>query len=241
MRYAILSDIHSNLEALTSVLSKIDTLRVDEVISLGDIVGYNADPNECIEIIRKRGIRAIMGNHDSRAAGLEEPADFNPVAAEMVYWTRKQLTKENIEFLKGLPGKLAFEGRFLAFHGWMDSTDGYILSASDAAYNFSLMGTSTLAFFGHTHVRLAYLEKDGVIEADTASRLKIRKGLRYLVNPGAVGQPRDGDPRSSFLVYDDKKGEITFFRVGYDMERTREKIIGAGLPQTLAERLRLGM
>lgn len=240
MRYAILSDIHSNLEALTGVLSKVDALDVDEILTLGDIVGYNANPNECIEIIKKRGIRSVIGNHDSRASGLEEPSNFNPTAAEAVYWTRKHLTEENVEFLRNLPQKLLVDGKFLMAHGWINSTDDYILCEDDAAANFALMGKSRLAFFGHTHVRLAYLEKEGTVRVDISSRIRMEKGTRYLVNPGAIGQPRDRDPRASFLVYDDKKEEINFFRVGYDVERCREKILKAGLPTGLAERLRFG-
>ncbi|MBI5599172.1 MAG: metallophosphoesterase family protein [Deltaproteobacteria bacterium] len=240
MRYAILSDIHANLEALNSVLEKIDSLGVDKTVCLGDIVGYNSNPNECIEIIKKRGIHCIMGNHDSRAAGIEEPRDFNPMAAEALYWTRKELTANNRDFLEGLPRKSIVDNAFLAFHGWINSTDGYIFSENDAAENFKLMDEATIAFFGHTHVRLAYVETGGRVTTSLDHRFKLEKGLRYLVNPGGAGQPRDRDPRAPFLVYDHENGEITFYRVEYDMEKCAEKILLSGLPATLAERLKSG-
>jgi len=243
MRYAVISDIHSNLESLTACFDKIDTLDVDKIICLGDIVGYNANPNECIDFIRKKGVVCIMGNHDSRAAGLEEPTDFNLLAANAIYWTRKALTEENREFLKNLPRTLLVDNKFLAIHGWVNDTDQYILGAKDALANFELLkehAKTNLCFFGHTHVAISYLEVKGSVVLNLDSSLKLAKGINYLVNPGGLGQPRDRDPRAPFLVYDSKKSEITFYRVQYDILITAEKILAAGLPERVAERLKLG-
>ncbi len=243
MRYAVISDIHSNLESLTAFFKKIDTLDVDKIICLGDIVGYNANPNECIDLIRKRGVLCIMGNHDSRAAGLEEPADMNLLAANAVLWTRTILTEENREFLKNLPRSILEDKKFLAVHGWINDTDEYILGAKDALRNFELLkeyGKINLCFFGHTHVAISYLHVEGSVVLNVDTELKITKGISYLVNPGGLGQPRDRDPSAPFLVYDTKKSGITFYRVEYDIQATTEKIIKAGLPERLAERLKLG-
>jgi predicted phosphodiesterase len=243
MRYAVISDIHSNLESLTACFNKIDTLDVDRIICLGDIVGYNANPNECIDLIREKGVMCVMGNHDSRAAGLEEPTDFNLLAANAIYWTRNAITEENRAFLKDLPRTLFVDNKFLAIHGWVNDTDQYILGAKDALTNFGLLkefAKTNLCFFGHTHVAISYLEVKGSVVLNLDSSLKLAKGINYLVNPGGLGQPRDRDPRAPFLIYDSKKSEITFYRVQYDILSTAEKIIAAGLPERVAERLKLG-
>ncbi len=243
MRYAVISDIHSNLESLAAFFEKIDTLDVDKIICLGDIVGYNANPNECVDLIREKGVICIMGNHDSRAVGLEEPTDFNLLAANAILWTRNVLTEENREFLRNLPRTLRVDNKFLAIHGWVNDTDQYILGARDALKNFELLrelSKTNLCFFGHTHVAISYLEVKGSVVLNLDSSLKIAKGINYLVNPGGLGQPRDRDPRAPFLIYDSKKSEITFYRVQYDILRTTEKIIAAGLPERVAERLKLG-
>ncbi|MEE9614603.1 MAG: metallophosphoesterase family protein [Thermodesulfobacteriota bacterium] len=255
MRYAVISDPHSNLEALTAVLSEIDAFGTDETLCLGDLVGYNADPNECVELIRARGIRCVMGNHDSRASGVEEPGGFNPIAAEALLWTREKLTEENRAFIEKLPraieietGEEAGEGekngkKFLAVHGRVNDTDGYILGPRDAVDNFRLLeetGGPGLCFFGHTHVRVAYVETGGRVTVRMDETLEMNVGSNYLVNPGSVGQPRDGDPRAAFLTFDSERMEIESHRVAYDIELTARKIMDSGLPSMLAERLKAG-
>lgn len=258
MRYAIISDIHSNLEALETVLSRVDALDVDELVCLGDIVGYNANPNECVEIIRKRNVRAVLGNHDTRAVGMEEPGDFNPVAASAVLWARQALTEENKRFLDALPrtlnvkddkgreGGAGGDVKFTAVHGWVNDTDSYIFGPEDAAENFRLLKTITgsdtgaLCFFGHTHVRITYVEEGGRVSSNLDDPLTVKPDANYLVNPGSVGQPRDGDPRAAFAVLDGETAEITFYRVEYDIEKCAGKILEAGLPDVLATRLKAG-
>lgn len=243
MRYAIISDIHSNIEALEAVLAKISGLRVDEVICLGDIVGYNANPNECIEIVRKIGMRCIMGNHDSRASGLEEPDNFNPLAKEAVYWTREHLTEENKVFLKNLPREITIEG-LIAFHGSIHDTDRYIIDERDALENFQMLENLPddvkLGFYGHTHVKVAFSLQRGRISMEPDEDIKVSPWKRYLINPGSVGQPRDRDPGASFLVYDRFNEKVTFYRADYDIATCQEKIIKAGLPVELATRLSMG-
>lgn len=244
MRYAVISDIHSNLEALTSFLVEKDRLAIDTVVCLGDIVGYNANPNECIDLVRKHGFVCLMGNHDSRGAGLAEPNDFNYNASVAIRWTRKVLTPENAAFLGSLPPFISIDNRFIAFHGWLSDTDRYIMSASDAETNLSLMvetGGERIGFFGHTHIPAVYLKKDGRVERlSPEDDVRLEKDSSYLINPGSIGQPRDRDPRASFVVFDVKKKLVTFHRVGYDIQATADKISEAGLPERLGERLKLG-
>jgi len=244
MRYAVISDIHSNLEALTAFVEAAENLDIDKTICLGDIVGYNANPNECIELIKKMGAQCLLGNHDSRVAGFEEPSDFNFHAAEAVYWTRGAISEENLEYLKKLPRNILVNNSFLAVHGWINDTDRYIMGQRDADRNFGLMNerkaTLSLCFFGHTHVPAAYSMMGEELSTVSANPFKLEKGVKYLVNPGSVGQPRDRDPRASFLVYDSRKKQVTFHRVDYDIHATAEKILAAGLPERLAERLKLG-
>lgn len=244
MRYAVISDIHSNLEALTSFLEAAENLDIDKIVCLGDIVGYNANPNECIELLRVNGVQCVIGNHDSRVAGFEEPHDFNFHAAAAVLWTREVITESNKEYLRTLPRNMMVNSKFLAIHGWVNDTDRYIMGQRDAERNFDLMreqkATLGLCFFGHTHVPVAYARIADEIFTITESPFKLEKGVKYLVNPGSLGQPRDRDPRSSFLVFDAKKKQITFHRIDYDINSTSEKILAAGLPERLAERLKLG-
>lgn len=243
MRYAIIADIHSNLEALEVVLAKIAELRIDEIFCLGDIVGYNANPNECIDIVRRSGIRCVMGNHDSRASGLEELDNFTPLAKEAVLWTMEHLTEESREFLKSLPRKLIIDD-FILFHGSINNTDRYIIDEKDTSDNFDLLenlpGDLRLGFYGHTHVRVAMSLQWGKVFLEPDGELKPSAWKRYLINPGSVGQPRDGDPRASFLVYDKFNEKVDFHRVDYDISTTQKKIIEAGLPLELAQRLAIG-
>ncbi|MBI5345275.1 MAG: metallophosphoesterase family protein [Deltaproteobacteria bacterium] len=244
MRYAIISDIHSNIEALSVFFEKAASLGADDIVCLGDIVGYNANPNECVELVRKNGVKCVMGNHDARAAGVEAADTFSYLAAESVMWTRGVLTEENSAFLASLPRSLYVDNRFLAVHGWINDIDRYIFGAKDAAMNFKLLKEyrkdARLSFFGHTHVALSYIETGTGIVMNVDEELQVTKDAACLVNPGALGQPRDRDPRASFAIYDTKKSLVTFYRMEYDIQTTTEKILKAGLPQRLAEGLKLG-
>ncbi len=244
MRYAILSDIHSNLEAFGSVLAAIDGKDVDEIVCLGDLVGYNADPDACIKLVKERSVKCVMGNHDSRVSGIDEPGDFNPLAESAIYWTLQNISKESIDFLKKLPRKLYINGATLAIHGWIDDTDRYIASLYDAGVNFEMMEEESrgpmLCFFGHTHVQAVYSIFKDNLSIEVGNEIVLVEGKSYLINPGSVGQPRDLDYRTSFAIYDSEKGKVEFFREDYDVEATCRKIIDSGLPPEFAERLKVG-
>lgn len=238
MRYAIISDIHANLEAFLAVLDEIDRSEADKVICLGDIVGYGANPNECIEIIKERRIISLIGNHDKAACGLTEPYNFNPAARQAALWTRGELTPGNKEYLKCLPDEGLIDG-FMIVHGAPSDPDKYILSEYDALEEFPLLRENKLCFFGHTHVSVIYSLSGRVVEVTRAGQVRLREGVKYLVNPGSVGQPRDRDPRASFLIYDEP-GDAEYGRVSYPIEAAQKKIIERGLDRFLAERLSLG-
>lgn len=244
MRTAVMADIHSNLEALQAVLGRIEALDANEIICLGDIVGYNADPNACVDIVRGRNIKCILGNHDVCAANLEEPDGFNPLARRAVLWTRAELTDENRLYLRNLPREQRVKDLFL-FHGSIHDTNRYILYMSDAADNFALLTGMghflRVGFFGHTHVRAVLSYSRGAVSVEFSSDLQLAEKNHYLINPGSVGQPRDGDPRASFLVYDSDEHRVIFSRVEYDIQACQDKIIRAGLPSGLAERLVSGV
>ena len=243
MRIAIIADIHANLEALQAVLERIHALNVDEIVCLGDIVGYNANPNECVGILRNEKILSVLGNHDACASGLEEPFRFNVLARSAVFWTREHLTEENRSFLRELPREKRVHDCFL-FHGSIHDTNRYILFLDDVEENFQslagLPGALKLGFFGHTHVGTAFIDHQGVISSDLSSELSLSSEKRYLIDPGSVGQPRDGDPRASFLVYDRDDSTVLFFRVEYDIKACQDRIVRAGLPPLLAWRLEQG-
>lgn len=243
MRIAVIADIHANLEAFQTVLERIHELKVDEVVCLGDIVGYNANPNECVDIVRNEKILSVLGNHDACASGREEPYRFNALARSAVFWTRERLTEENRSFLMELPREKRVHDCFL-FHGSIHDTNRYILSRGDVKDNFQslagLPGTLKLGLFGHTHVRTAFIDHRGIISQELPLDLSLSPEKRYLINPGSVGQPRDGDPRASFLVYDRDDRIVLFFRVEYDIKRCQDRILQAGLPPQLAQRLEWG-
>ena len=240
MIYAIISDVHSNLEALERVLKEIDRFRANKTICLGDIVGYGANPNECVDIIKERNVESIIGNHDIVACGKKEPYDFNPVARAAVLWTRKMLTSENREFLNNLPDMKLVDD-FLIVHGAVSDPDLYIFSSYEARMEFKLMKKHNVCFFGHTHVRTYYVLVNDDIRQFFDHEFKIEPKAKYLINPGSVGQPRDRDPRSSFLIYDSKEGYVKYIRLEYDIGTAQKKIIDVGLDRRLADRLSLGM
>jgi len=240
MRHAIISDIHSNLEALVATLEAVDEEGADRVICLGDIVGYGANPNECIEIVRERCDIVILGNHDAAACGEGYPVGFNPIAREAILWTREALSGEGGDFLRSLPAIREVDG-FLVVHGAISDPDKYVLSAFEAVSEFPLMDGLRLCFFGHTHMRMYFKLLDDRLDTYLDMEFRMEGGAKYMVNPGSVGQPRDRDPRSAHLVYDDEKGSIEFKRVRYDIEAASKKILDAGLDSRLAARLAYGI
>jgi predicted phosphodiesterase len=242
MRLAVLSDIHSNLAALDAVLADLDTqAAVEELWVCGDIVGYGPQPNEVIERLRERQARAVMGNHDGAAIGLVDVAWFNDAAAVAVRWTADVLDADSREFLAALPERRE-ESNLTAVHGSpRDPIWEYITSPAVAAANMTAFSTD-LCLFGHTHYPVVYAGADGEpVETPgiAGSPTPLPTG-RLMLNPGSVGQPRDGNPASSYVVVDREAGTAEFRRVRYDIGATQTLMREAGLPTWLVERLSLG-
>ena len=241
MKYAIISDIHSNLEAFKTVLKKIENLAVDQIICLGDIVGYGPSPNECVEIVRENNITCILGNHDRAACGMIDPVYFNPIAKQAVLWTRKNISQDNSQFLRNLPTTIEYDN-FLVLHGAISDPDKYLINISDTEEEFPLLADQKIGFFGHTHIQTYFTYLGGVITQSKNSEAVVKDRAKYLINPGSVGQPRDRDPRASLLVYevDGDKKRLTYKRVDYDIGATQKKIFEADLNPSLAQRLSYG-
>jgi diadenosine tetraphosphatase ApaH/serine/threonine PP2A family protein phosphatase len=240
LRYGIISDNHANLEATLAVLEQIDSIGVDQIVCLGDVVGYNANPNECCDIMRERNIPTICGNHDAVACGLEEPWGFNPVALHAAMWTRDNLREDNLEWLRGLPDTQKFE-HFLAVHGSPTNRNSYLFTWEDILphVNYVESQHTKLCFFGHTHTP-GIFSTDGAYEFDENGSFTIEDSKMYFVNLGSVGQPRDGDPRAAFGIYDSDTNSFRIVRINYPVKQAADKVSEAGLPTFLAERLFLG-
>ena len=239
MRFAIFGDIHANLEALQAVLADAEAHGVTHFVCLGDVVGYNANPHECVEVVRGLGCPVVKGNHDEQASLTEELGGFNPLAEEAINWTRRHLNEEDKVWLREL--KMVRQVRdFTIVHATLDTPEqwGYVFNTLDAAASFTYQHT-TVCFFGHTHVAGAFVRDDGVKRVKT-DQLMIEEAKKYFINTGSVGQPRDGDWRAAYCIYHVEKNVVEQRRVKYDLATAQEKIIKAGLPRLLAERLKLG-
>lgn len=243
MKYGILGDIHANLNALRSVLAALDAEGVDEVVSVGDVVGYGAAPRECLHLLLERKVRIVMGNHDAAAVGLLPIDNFNPAAAFAARWTATQLSPEERSYLARLPLRLEYE-HILVAHATWDAPErfDYIMSSTDAEPSLALQ-PRRVCFIGHTHRPLLVGRLRDEINRtfwthDT--RVDLSEWQRVLVNVGSVGQPRDDDPRAAVAVYDTESELYSLLRVAYDIEREQQRILRAGLPPILAERLALG-
>lgn len=241
MKYAILGDIHSNLEALDAVLEKASELDVDAFLCIGDIVGYNANPRECMRRLRALEPQTVIrGNHDEYASTENELVGFNPQAAWAVEWTREQLTDDEKKWLISLPYEHRLDARVTLVHATLDMPEkwGYIFDKWSAATSFNYQRTQA-CFFGHTHAPIAFT-KFGQIEADDLREIELKPAHKYLINIGSVGQPRDGDPRAAFVVYAPEERRVTLHRVEYDVQACQDKIREAGLPERCATRLAQG-
>ena len=240
MKTAIISDIHSNLAALDSVLARIESLNCDRIICLGDIVGYGAEPNEVTNKIRDRSILNIRGNHDVALLDPRQAETFNRYAQEAIFWTRGELTSENTQFLRSLKDQEQLDDMILA-HGSLLDPDEYIFSPFQAARSLEI-APCRLTLVGHTHFPEIYKfePSTGLCRDILANEgeIELEEGFKYLVNSGSVGQPRDGDWRAAFAVYDNEgHGMVYLHRVEYDVHSTAERIKQVGLPSLLADRL----
>lgn len=240
MRCALISDVHANLEALQAVLEAVRAEGVDGIACLGDWVGYNASPNECVALAREAGIQSVAGNHDRVAAGLEEPADFGRRARSAILWTRSALTDESRRYLAALPLVARLGGEAVLVHAALHPRPDVHLHLSTTARiarSFDALRAGyegrTIGFFGHTHRPGVYARgADGLVRrlgGDADEELELSPGAHYLVNPGSVGQPRDRDARASFVVFDARLRRLRFRRIAFDVERALERTRAAGL------------
>lgn len=238
-KYAIMGDIHGNLEALETVVKDAKEQGVNSFVCVGDVVGYNANPAECLEMIKELKCVTVRGNHDHYCSHDECLDDFHPLAANVVDWTRHQLTPDQIAWLKQLKMVSVVDG-FTIVHSTLDMPEkwGYVFDTLEANANFTYQTTS-VCFHGHTHVPIVY-EKQETVRRDPLTKLKIMLGKKYFINVGSVGQPRDGDPRSAYVIYDPKHKEVELRRLVYDVAKTQEKIRKVHLPERLAKRLEAG-
>ncbi len=239
-RYAILGDIHSNAPALDAVMADARAKGATHFACVGDIVGYNADPIRCLETIMEMDCVAVQGNHDFYCCSEEQSFDdFHPMAAEVVRWTREQLRNTHVDYLRGLKFVRRTAG-FTLVHSTLDMPEkwGYVFDAIEAESNFNYQSTA-VCFHGHTHVPVVFQrQRDVVRNAFTTLRLEV--GSRYFINVGSVGQPRDGDPRASYALYDVGDRTVELRRVEYDVAAAQAAIRAAGLPDRLARRLSFG-
>jgi len=239
MKFAIIADIHGNLDAFQVVLEDAKKQQVTHYACLGDVVGYNANPKECLDIVRTMNMPCVKGNHDEYCSSDEHLEGFNPAAAEAVNWTRTQLTEDDRQWLRDLKYSRMVTN-FTIVHATLDGPQrwGYVFDKLAAAASFTYQNTS-VCFFGHTHVPVAFV-KDSVVRGGTYSKFKTEAGKKYFVNVGAVGQPRDNNPKCAYVIYDTIDGTIEIRRLDYDIAAAQKKILAAGLPERLAERLAYG-
>lgn len=233
MKYAIIADLHANLEALDVVLRDQKEQGCTHISCLGDIVGYGADPKECVDIIRALNIPTVKGNHDEYADSDTSLDAFNPHAAKAIQWTRKQLTDDDRKWLRELPLSLQLED-FTLIHATLDGPKrwGYVFDKLAAAANFAHQ-KEDICFFGHTHVPVSFI-RDTVVRGGTYSKFKIDPGKKYFINPGSVGQSRDGVPKATYAIYDLEKRTVELRRLDYDIAKAQAKIRAAGLPNRLS-------
>jgi len=245
MRYLVLSDIHANLEALEAVLGAARDIPYQRLLVLGDLVGYGASPNEVVDRVRELAPHAtIRGNHDKVGAGLEPSDAFNAVARTAIRWTYEALSDDNRDWLAELPaGPLVVDDLLEICHGTPQDEDMYVFDDGDVLRSMQA-ATRRLCLFGHTHVQVGYRLANQSLTLETADprrplHIPISHG-HYLINPGSVGQPRDGDPRAAYGVYDAQAQAVEIYRTQYPVELAQARIRAAGLPEALAQRLMIG-
>jgi len=240
-KFAILGDVHSNLEALNVVLEDCRAQGVTDFLCTGDVIGYNACPRECMEIIRGLGCPVVKGNHDDYVSDFSQNLNnFHPHAAQVIEWTRENLDEESIAWLGNLPLSVTSMGITIV-HSTCDHPEnfGYVFDNLQAEANFIHQKTP-ICFHGHTHCPMIYEKSmSGVWRIDPQD-MQLQMGRKYFINVGSVGQPRDGDPRATYVTYEPATKTVRFRRLEYDIQAAQERIRAAGLPDRLAERLQFG-
>lgn len=241
MKYGILGDIHGNLEAFLSVLKECASEEIDRFFCVGDVVGYGARPNECIEKIRSIGARVVAGNHDWAAVNKADASHLNPAAHEAILWTYATLSGHSAVFLNSLPLTLTYEN-FTVVHGTLNNPEEfmYLTDPLEAQETFALLKTA-LCFIGHSHIPFIFLKEGEYISSARESSVAISPDKNYIVNVGSIGQPRDRDSRACYCVYDSGAQTIAIKRAAYNIEQVQKEILAAGLPSFLAHRLSRGV
>ncbi len=242
MRYVIFSDIHSNLEALEAVLEAFSKERVDKYLCLGDIVGYGADPNECARRVKALAPFVVAGNHDWACMDKTNIIDyFNDAAKTAILWTKKTLDEAGKEYLNSLE-LVKREDNIMLVHATLENPQefGYIQTLGAAKRSLDLLDSTNVCFIGHSHAPVIFLEDGGQIRYSFRKHIKIAPNIKYIINVGSVGQPRDGNPQSCYAVYDSDLGTVEIKRIKYNVKKAKRKIIAAGLPYFLADRLEMG-
>jgi predicted phosphodiesterase len=246
LKYLILSDIHANITAFRTVLEAAKG-KWDKAVCLGDLVGYGPDPNEAIELVRELGAATIRGNHDKAVTGLTNPEEFNPVAHAAVLWTRQRISPGNLEYLEKLPKGPQPAGGFSMVHGAVYDEDEYVFGPEQAADGL-IDAPTPIVFFGHTHIQGGFtlrghdvgtLHTKPALPNETLS-IELVPGTSYLLNPGSIGQPRDGDTRAAFAIADLDNHSVEFWRVPYDVQDVQQRMMQFGLPEPLILRLAFG-
>ncbi|MEQ8819519.1 MAG: metallophosphoesterase family protein [Sumerlaeia bacterium] len=242
-KIAIFSDIHGNYHAMQAVLEKIDAENCDLVVCCGDIVGYGARPNECVDEIRRREIPVIAGNHDHACLMLTDISNFNDIAKAAVLWTKKVLTDENVAFLRQMPLTIRDSANDVFFVHASPKDPGewnYVLTMGEARMNFNYYN-ERICFIGHSHQPFIIENDGGNLACPSKPEIELRPDRRYLVNVGSVGQPRDHNPDAAYVILDLEKNHLKIHRTPYDLDGAQKAIRAAGLPPELAERLAHGM
>jgi len=247
MRIAVLADVHGNLPALEAVVNEFQVQGIDQVWHLGDAVGYGAEPFACLQLMADLETVMIMGNHELATLDPAKAAGFNHLAAEAIDWTRKSLSPDVLAILKSFPSFLSPFPEVALFHGLPGNINGYLRTAETAGSVLDYLERTDprirYAFFGHTHRTMVFTQLVGrpTRMFEPECDLTLAPGRRYLLNPGSVGQPRNGDPRAQYLIYDQEEGQIRFRQVDYNIQKAQSRIIEADLPPSLAARLSQGM
>lgn len=243
MRYGILSDAHGNLEALENVLAHLEQQRVDQLVFLGDAVGYGANPNEVCDLLRQRAGVAILGNHDAAVSQRIDYADYYQAARDALDWTTKQMSEENLAWLRSLPFKRRVDGIEFS-HGSPVHPEAfdYLFAPEQVVDLEAAFGDlAPVTFIGHSHLTLAFRITDGEVEQVLADAIDCESSVKHIITAGSVGQPRDRDPRACCGIYDSATCRFEFHRVEYDIATARQKILDAGLSPVFGERLLVGM
>lgn len=245
MRYAILSDLHGNEPALRAIIKRLQTLSPNRVVCLGDIVGYNPFPDFCVRFVSENCDFVLRGNHDKAVAQVETCFEMNGMAESAIRWTRAVLSTKHIEYLTQLPaGPVLLNDGLLICHGTPMDEDRYLVGTNDVRESFAFIGDNfrfaRFCAVGHTHIPLVIGEGKETVYPKNGLVVKLERGRRYLLNPGSVGQPRDGDFRASFGILDTEQLEFIVYRVSYAVEQTQKRILEESLHRFLAERLAIG-